>query len=46
MQWLLSQGSKIEVIKPVWLREKLHQEIQADAQNISHIKSYSTHFVG
>ena len=33
LQWLLSQGSKIEVIKPVWLREKLHQEIQAMLKN-------------
>lgn len=28
-QWLLSQGSRIEVLKPVWLREALQEEIQA-----------------
>lgn len=28
-QWLLSQGCKIEVLKPVWLRESLQEEIQA-----------------
>lgn len=32
-QWLLSQGSKIEVIKPVWLREALQEEIHAMLNN-------------
>lgn len=32
-QWLLSQGSKIEVVKPVWLREALQEEIQAMLNN-------------
>jgi predicted DNA-binding transcriptional regulator YafY len=32
-QWLLSQGSKIEVVKPLWLREKLHEEVQIMLKN-------------
>ncbi len=32
-QWLLSQGSRIEVIKPVWLREELTEEIVTMLKN-------------
>lgn len=32
-QWLLSQGSKIEVIKPLWLRQELAGEIATMLKN-------------
>lgn len=32
-QWLLSQGSKVRVVKPIWLREALQEEIQAMLNN-------------
>lgn len=27
--WLMSQGAKLEVMQPVWLRQKIQQEVQA-----------------